>query len=405
MAEPKTSQPAHRKSILILSFTLVVVMLGYGIIMPIIPFYIENLGANGRDLGLLTASSALMQLVFAPLWGSLSDRVGRKPVILVGVAGYGLTMLLFGLATRLWMLFLARILNGMLSSATLPTSLAFVSDHTGQKERGSGMGQLGAAMGAGIVLGPGLGGALAAYSLATPFFVASGLCLVALLLVWLLLPESLPVAARQAGRAKIKGLRVGNIRQVLLGPMGVLMLLIFVVSLGMSSLQGILGLYALHKFGYDPQQIGVIWMVVGAVMVVSQGALTGLLTKKYGEVAVIRLSLLVTSVGFGLMLLATAYIPLLFTTGFLVLAIALLGPALNSLISTRTEMQQGITMGVNNSFSSLGRILGPLWAGLLFDVHMDYPFLSSAAILLAAFAISLAWLSPDVAGARPAEPG
>jgi DHA1 family multidrug resistance protein-like MFS transporter len=304
-------------------------------------------------------------------------------------------MLLFGLATQLWMLFAARALNGILSSATLPTSMAFISDNTGEKERGSGMGQLGAAMGAGIVLGPGLGGWLASVSLATPFFVASGLCLAALLLVWVLLPESLPAGMRQPGEARPGGLQLKIFRQVLLGPLGILMLLIFVVSFGMSSFQGILGLYALDKFGFNTRQIGVIWMVVGAVMIVSQGALTGLLTGRYGEVTVIRISLLATATGFGFMLLPTAYLPLLLATGFLVLAIALLGPALNSLISTRTALQQGLTMGVNNSFSSLGRILGPAWAGFLFDVNMDYPFLSSAGIMLVGLLISLVWISPE----------
>ncbi len=193
-----------RKNLLILSFTLVVVMLGYGIVMPIIPFYVEKLGAGGRELGLLVAISALMQLFFAPLWGSLSDRIGRKPVLLVGVLGYGLTMLLFGLSTHLWTLFVARALNGVLSSATLPTAMAYVGDNTDEKQRAGGMGQLGAAMGAGVVLGPGLGGVLASVSLATPFLVAAGLCLVSLLLVALLLPE---FAAR--GRAPTKIRRPG----------------------------------------------------------------------------------------------------------------------------------------------------------------------------------------------------
>jgi len=386
----------NRKNLLILSFTLVVVMLGYGIIMPIIPFYIEKLGASGRELGLLTASSAFMQMIFAPIWGSLSDRVGRKPVILIGVMGYGLTMLLFGLASQLWMLFVARVLNGVLSSATLPTSMAFISDNTPENERGSGMGKLGAAVGVGIVLGPGLGGALASISLAIPFFVASGLCLVALLLVWFLLPESLPVEARQAQGEKSQYLQVGVLRQILLGPTGILMLLILVVSFGMSSFQGILGLYALDKFGYGPQQIGAVWMIIGAVMIVSQGALTGILTKRYGEVIVIRFSLLATAFGFGLMLLASAFIPLLLATGFLVLSIALLGPALNSLISTRTTMKQGMTMGWSNSFSSLGRILGPIWAGLIFDINMDWPFLSSAVIMLIGLLISFLWMPRDV---------
>jgi len=383
-------QRKNRKSLLILSFTLVVVMLGYGIIMPILPFYIEKLGATGWDMGLLTASSALMQLIFAPIWGSLSDRIGRKPVLLVGILGYGLTMLLFGLATRLWMLFLARALNGMISSATMPTSMAFISDQSSTKERGGKMGQLGGAMGIGMILGPVLGGALASVSLAAPFFAASTLCLASLVLVWLLLPESLPPEKRQVGRGQRPGLQINVLRQAITGPVGVLMLLIFVVSFGMSGFQGIMGLYALDKFGLDTRQMGVIWMVLGGLMIVGQGLLTGLLTSRFGEVWVIRCSLLATAAGFVLMLLAKAYLPLVLATGFLILAIALLGPALNSLVSTRTSLPQGITMGVNNSFSSLGKVLGPLWAGYIFDVGLDLPFLSSAVILLAAFVISLA---------------
>lgn len=379
----------NRRSLLILSFTLVVVMLGYGIVLPILPFYIEALGATGWDMGLLTAISALMQLIFAPIWGSLSDRVGRKPVLLVGILGYGLTMLLFGLSTRLWMLFLARAMNGVLSSAALPTSMAIISDQSTPKERGGRMGQLGAAMGIGMILGPGLGGGLAAVSLATPFFVASGLCVMALLLVWRLLPESLAPANRQKTTAARPGLRIGVFRQALTGPLGILLLLILVVSFGMSGFQGILGLYALDKFGLDTRQVGSIWMVFGVLMMVSQGVLTGLLTRRFGEVWVIRVSLLSAAAGFGLMVLADAYLPLLLATGFLILAIALLGPSLNALIANRTTLQQGITMGVNNSFSSLGKVLGPLWAGFIFDVNLDLPFLSSTVILLLGFLISL----------------
>jgi len=392
----------QRKNLVILSFTLVVVMLGYGIIMPIIPFYIEKLGAGGREMGLLTASSALMQLFFAPLWGSLSDRFGRKPILLVGVLGYGLTMLLFGLATRLWMLFVARALNGVLSSATLPTAMAYVGDNTDEKQRAGGMGQLGAAMGAGIVLGPALGGVLAGISLATPFFIASGLCLASLLLIAMLLPESLPAGSRQPKTAGRNKFEPGLLRQVLLGPLGVLMLLALVVSFGMSSFQGILGLYALDKFGYDTRQIGWMWMVVGGVMVFSQGALTGVLIRRWGEVAIIRLSLAVTAVGFLLMLQATAYFSLLLSTAFLVLAIALLGPALNSLISSRTRLKQGITMGLANSSTSLGRILGPVWAGMIFDVNMSYPFLSGAVFLLAGFLISLVGMGQHLPSETPA---
>ncbi len=180
------------------------------------------------------------------------------------------------------------------------------------------------------------------------------------------------------------------------------MLLSLVVSFGMSSFQGILGLYALDKFGFDTRQIGWMWMLVGGMMIFSQGALTGVLIRRWGEVAVIRLSLAATTVGFLLMLQAAAYLSLLLATGFLVLGIALLGPALNSLISSRTQMKQGLSMGLANSSTSLGRILGPVWAGAIFDVNMSYPFLSGAAILLVGFLISLVGISQAKPSAAPA---
>ncbi len=388
----------NKRNVSILSFTLLVVMLGFGIIIPILPFYITRLGASGREMGMLTAISALMQFAFAPVWGTLSDRYGRKPILLVGITGYGVTMLLFGLATELWMLFLARALNGILSSATMPTAMAYIADHKPGKSRGAGMGQLGAAAGVGFILGPALGGLLAAGSLALPFFVATGLCLVSLLLVWLLLPES-----RANSRLPAKAERGFNLRLLskgLTGSTGSLMLLTFVVSLGMASFQGILGLYALDQFGFTTQQIGLIWMVVGVVTIVAQGALTGWLTSWLGEVVVIRISLAVTAASFGLILLAGAYLPLLAATSLLILGVALLGPALNALISTRTALEQGITLGISNSFTSLGRILGPLWAGWIYEVNMGFPFLSGAVILLAGFLISLLAISDHPA--RPA---
>ena len=152
---------SNRRQIIILFFTLVVVMLGFGMVIPILPFLIESLGASGRELGLLMATFALMQLIFSPVWGSLSDRIGRKPVLMIGVFGFGITMVLFGLSTELWMLFAARALSGILSSATLPTAMAYIGDSTSEEDRGGGMGVVGAAMGLGMVLGPGLGGLLA----------------------------------------------------------------------------------------------------------------------------------------------------------------------------------------------------------------------------------------------------
>ena len=181
----------NRRSLYILAFALAVVTIGFGVVMPIIPFYMENLGAGGTELGLLVASYAVMRLIFGPVWGSLSDRVGRKPIMMIGVLGYGITMIGFGLATKLWMMFAARSLSGILSSATSPTTMAYIGDSTSERDRSAGMGVLGAAAGIGTIFGPALGGLLADFSLSTPFFFAAGMSLLSIILIAIFLPESL----------------------------------------------------------------------------------------------------------------------------------------------------------------------------------------------------------------------
>jgi DHA1 family multidrug resistance protein-like MFS transporter len=386
----------NRKNVWILSFTLALIMLGFGMVIPIFPFYIESMGASGSELGLLIAISPFMQLVFAPIWGEVSDRKGRKPVLIIGVLGYGISMLLFGLATQLWMLFAARGVGAILSAATLPTTYAYIGDSTSEDDRGGGMGILGAAIGLGMVLGPGLGGWLAAGSLSTPFFITAGLAVITLLCIWLFLPESLPAGDRRG--SKLKMAPAAQIRQLghaLLSPIGILLFMAFLVSFGLTNFQAIFGFYALKKFGYDTEQVGWILTGVGVVSAVTQGALTGPLTKRWGEASVIKVTLLLSSVSFGTLLLANSFLTVLLTTCFFTLPNALLRPAVISLTSKHATTKQGVSMGLNNSFTSLGRIIGPIWAGYAFDINVHYPYLSGAAIIFIGFLISLVWISQE----------
>jgi DHA1 family multidrug resistance protein-like MFS transporter len=383
---------ASKRNLYILTFVLFVVMLGYGIIIPILPFYVEDMGAGGTELGLLVASYAVMRLICGPIWGSLSDRVGRKPVLIIGILGYAVTMVWFGLATQLWMLFAARILSGILSSATAPTTMAYIGDSTPEKERGGGMGMLGAAGGIGTILGPALGGFLAGESLSTPFFIAAGLSLLSLVLAWMFLPESLPVADRQKPGSEEGILDIQLWLQTVRSPIGILFILTFISTCGLMIFANVFGLYALERFSFGPQEVGVMMMVLGLVSAIAQGVLAGPLTRRWGDATVIRGGLLASALGFGLMLLADSYLTILLAIAFFGLTIALQIPALTSLTSKRATVPQGVAMGLSNSFISLGRIVGPLLGGIVFDIHIMLPYLSGAAIMGIGFIVSLVTL-------------
>lgn len=377
-----------KKNMIILFFSLVIVMMGFGIAMPVLPFYLESMGGRGIHFGLLIASYGIAQLIFAPFWGSMSDKHGRKPLLLVGMVGLGSAMLLFALASELWMLYAAQILSGTLSSATLPAAQAYASDSTTKEERGGAMGRIGGAIGLGIVLGPGLGGMLATRSLATPFFIASGFCLLTFLIILVGLPESLPKDKR-CGSLEIKFLQLKGLWQTLFSPMGFGLIAAFVSIFGQTIFSSVYGLYALARFNYGPEQVGVILMGVSLMYAASQGLLVGPLTKKYGEEKVIALALLGSSLGFGLILLSTTFSTTLLSMSFFILLNSLLKPCALAFVSKNATVNQGQAMGIAESYMSLGRITGPLWGGIIFDVNLFYPYLSGLVILFLMFLATL----------------
>ncbi len=402
----------NRRNLFILSFTLLVVMLGYGMAMPIMPFYIEHNGAGGTELGRLMSTYSLMQLIFAPIWGVLSDRHGRKPILAVGVLGYAITLLMFGLAQSFVMLFVARSLSGILSSATMPTAMAYIGDNTPQGEKSKGMGQLGAMVGLGVILGPLLGGLLSTDSLSLPFLIGSALAFIALLLVIFLLPESRPASLRRKEGAPSNELSAAPRTRVLdiylrtlLSPAGILLLLVFIMSFGMTNFQGMIGLYVVDKFAFNTRQVGTVWMVMGFIMIIAQGFLVGPLTKKLGDLILIRIGLLGGAIGFVLVALAVDYTTTLLALGFFILSLALIGPALNSYLSGFAGENQGTVMGMNSAANSLGRVVGPLWGGYLYDLNIEYPFFSGAVSLFVGLLVSLVGLHRQPAGETSHVPG
>ena len=174
----------HRKQIAVLFISLFLVMVGFGIILPVLPFLVTHHHGTSTSLGLLMASYSVMQFIFAPIWGRISDRIGRRPVLLIGLSGYGITFLVFGLASQLWMLFAIRMLSGMVSSATLPTAMAYIADITSHENRAAGMGMMGAAMGLGMIFGPTLGGAVYGINTNVPYLLGFVVLAIILTATW-----------------------------------------------------------------------------------------------------------------------------------------------------------------------------------------------------------------------------
>jgi DHA1 family multidrug resistance protein-like MFS transporter len=299
------------------------------------------------------------------------------------------------------MLFASRALSGLLSSATGATAMAYVGDSTEEEDRSRGIGLLGAAMGLGLIAGPGVGGLLGAMSLTMPFFIGAGLAVVTLLLIVVLVPESLPASARHATSGRVRGAQIREMWRALSSPIGTLLAMLFLVSFGLTNFEAVFGLYSAQQLGYGPERVGTILVVVGIVSAVGKATLIGLLTRWWGECVIVKLSLFASSVGFVLLLLAGRYWTVLLAVGFFILSKTLLRTSLLSLASRRATVGQGVAMGLGNAFISLGRIAGPIWAGYVFDVNTNLPYISGAAIMMAGFTASLVWVRAGESARAP----
>ena len=386
------------------------VTVGFGIVIPIMPFYVLHFGATSVHLGLLMATYSATQFIFAPVWGVVSDRIGRKPVLLIGLGGFVLSFVLFGLSTNLWMLFAARLLGGALSSAAMPAAMAFISDSTSEEDRGGGMGFMGAVMGLGMIFGPAIGGLLSAVSIQTPFFVAAGMGAVNLVIAFFKMPESLRTApdviAPAHGEVRRGHDRArGHRPQLVRGPLLLLFFVAFITSFAMAGLQSTLAFYLNDRLEYGTTEMGMVFTAMGVVGVIAQGFLVGRLTRRLGEALVVKWGLALAIAG----LLAVTRLYDMTTTllfvGLFSLGNSLLRPAVSSLVSKKSDSGQGAVLGVMNSFDSLGRTLGPLWGGVAFYLMWDLPYLTGALALGLGLAAALFWtgLLAHVPAARKTE--
>lgn len=361
-------------------------MLGVGIIIPPFAYYTKNRGATLNEYAVLMSVYSGMQLLFTPIWGRLSDEYGRKPAILFGLLGNAASLIGFGLASDYVLLLLIRSFGGVAAAAVLPTVMAYVADVTTTEERGRGMGLMGAAIGLGITLGPAIGGIMGRQDL--PFFAAGGLSLLNSFLVFFMLPESLqkktPIDAQSPSMEQHEWVSLREIFRwsTLKSPLTAIFLVSFFSSFSFMGLETTFPFFIEDKWGYGQKEMGGMFVVMGAAVVLFQGGLLGRLINAFGERRIILLGIFLNALGMALLPSAIPYFTLTLYLISIGIGSQIIRPANASWFSKQIRTGQGTVIGIMDAFSSLGRILGPFLAIWLHQKNISYPYIALAGILV-----------------------
>ncbi|HSM03418.1 MAG TPA: MFS transporter [Longimicrobiales bacterium] len=401
MTTPPAEERSNRRPLLVLFLTVLLDLVGFGIVLPLLPLYADGFGASGAMVGLLVTVYSVAQFFMAPLWGRLSDRFGRKPILVLGLLGSALAYLVFAWSRNLTWLFASRILAGI-GGATIPVAEAYIADVTPPERRAGNMGLIGAAFGLGFTIGPALGGVLAGVSFEAPGYLAAALCLVNALVAATLIRETLPRARREALRplaaaghpvvAMARALRLPDLRRVLV--------LYFLFTVAFAVIQPTLSLFGQARFGLDDREVGYLFAFLGLVSAVVQGGLVRRLVPRFGEVRLIRLSGVPFVLGLTLLAVAPSLPILLLALGILAVGYGgALPPVLGLVSRVAPDHVQGGVLGVGQSVGSLARIVGPLAAGFAFDGGPALPYLLGAVVAAGATILALP-LKPVEEGRR-----
>lgn len=392
MSEPNVKPPvAGRRASLTVFLTVLLDLIGFGMILPLLPFYAESLHASAAQVGLLFSSYSLTQLLFSPLLGRLSDRLGRRPVMLVSILGSAAAHLLFALSGSFAVLVLARSLAGVAAS-NYSIAQAYMADVSAPENRARAMGLIGAAFGIGFVLGPALSGVLSLMALgprAVPL-TAAGLSAVNFLIALVWLPESLPKEVRERSQARPWIDPAGFVRMWHDAPVRGLMLLFFLVMFCFSLFEATLALYCQRRFAFDEHKTSFLFVFVGIVLAVVQGALLGRLIRRFGDRRLIAGGIALMAVG----LVALPAYPslLLLLACLLVLAVGsgVHNPSASGLLSRLTDAEsQGSVIGLSRSFGALARTIGPVTGTWIFGrIGAPWPFWTAGALMLVALGIA-----------------
>ena len=376
----------------ILLGNLFIAFLGIGLVIPVLPTIMNELHLTGKVVGYLVAAFAITQLIASPIAGQWVDKYGRKRMIVIGLFVFSFSEYLFGIGTSVEILFVSRFFGGISAAFIMPAVTAYIADITTLETRSKALGYMSAAISTGFIIGPGIGGFLAEYGSRVPFFAAAVLAGLAAVLSIITLkePERQPTEEEEVATVP-----TNKLKRVVRPAYIFAFLILFISSFGLMAFESLFSLYVDHKFGFTPKDIAII--ITGAALVgaITQVLLFDKLTKRFGEVRLVRYCLWFSGVFVFLMTTAHSYAYILFVTIFIFTGFDLLRPAITSYLSKVAGNEQGFVGGMNSMFTSIGNVLGPIVGGALFDINLDYPYYFTTFMMIVAIITAYIWKAPE----------
>ncbi|MFH0772957.1 MAG: MFS transporter [bacterium] len=375
----------NNKPLLTIFLIVFVDLLGFGIVLPLLPYIAEKYQASPLTIGILGATYSLFQLIAGPLLGRLSDRYGRKKLLAISQIGSAIGYLILGLANNLPLLFLARIIDGI-TGGNISITQAYIADITTKENRAKGMGVIGAAFGLGFIFGPAIGGFLAKYNYGYPGFFAMGVSIITVILTIVVLPETVKSSERKnEPKAQVTFQEFWKIASAT--NIQYLIIVFFLMNSAFSMMQGTFALWTQKRFNFGPEQNGYIFAFVGILAVIAQLKLLPLLVKQFKERTLLNYSSLFFGLGFALIPFVPNPWYLMITQALIVFGNSMANPAIQALASESVPKEEyGETLGFLQSAGSLGRIIGPVLGGLLFgSLGMNSPFFFAAIVVMGIF--------------------
>ncbi|MEK4630203.1 MFS transporter [Solibacillus sp. FSL R7-0682] len=375
----------------LLLLNLFIAFLGIGLVIPVLPTLMNELGLTGKIVGYLTAAFAIAQLIVSPLAGKAVDKYGRKIMIVLGLFIFGFSEFLFGIGTTIEVLFISRILGGISAAFIMPAVTAFIADITTMDTRPKALGYMSAAISTGFIIGPGIGGFLADFGTRVPFFFAGALGTIAAILSILLLSEP----ERNAENVEQAPDQKSGFKRIFAPMYFIAFVLIFVASFGLAAFESFFSLFVDHKFGFDHYDIAII-ITGGAIFgAIAQVALFDRLAQRWGEIKLIRYSLILSGALVFLMTVVSSYFAILLVTCIVFVGFDMFRPAVTSYLSKIAGNEQGFVGGMNSMFTSLANIFGPILGGILFDIDINYPYYFATVVLVIGILLTLIWKKPS----------